>query len=110
MVKKRNYSINNQATYLFFLSNKFIDFPKSKSFSTFLRLCNHRFLEKNKNHNLSTFLVYDIESYYKNISKIRNVTFTFENFQTNFPKRKKIEQIHEDPEESINSSEIKENG
>ena len=41
-----------------------------------------------------------MKSCYKNISKIRNVRFIFQNFWKNFSKRKKIEKIHMDSAES----------
>ena len=43
----------------------------------------------------------------KNISKIRNVILTLENFQKNFQNAKKIEKIHMDSEKLINSLEKK---
>ena len=45
-----------------------------------------------------------MESFCKNVSKIRNVTFIFQNLQK---LKKKIENIHIDSEKSINSSGIK---
>ena len=48
-----------------------------------------------------------MEACYKNISKIRNVTFIFQNFQRYFQKRKKIEKIQMDFEKSINPFGIK---
>ena len=48
------------------------------------------------------------KSWYKKISKISNVTFIFQNFQTFFQNRKKeIEKIQTDSKKSINSFEIK---
>ena len=54
------------------------------------------FLRKNRGYNRATvssiprkILVCDMESWYKNISKIRNVTLIFQNFQ----KRNKIDKI-----------------
>ena len=48
-----------------------------------------------------------MEFRYKNISKIRNVAFVSQNFQTNFQIRKKIEKIHMHVEKSINLFAIK---
>ena len=51
-------------------------------------------------------LVYDIESCDKYISKTRNVTFSFKNFQIFFQNRKKIEIIQMDSKKLINLFEI----
>ena len=44
----------------------------------------------------------DIESYYKNISKIRNASFIFLNSERNMITSKKFEKIHIDSEKSVN--------
>ena len=48
-----------------------------------------------------------MEIYYKNTSKICNVTFICQNFRNKFQKRKKIEKINMDSEKSINLFKIK---
>ena len=57
-------------------------------FQCFLRFSKYRFW-KSWGYNLATvglitrkILVCDMKSWYKNIAKIRNVTFIFQNFQT----------------------------
>ena len=83
-------------------------------FQFFLRLWKYRFRKKNWGYYRATvgsitqkILVSDIESFNRNISKIRNVTFNFQNLKNNSQKRKKIGKIHMDFEISINSFEIK---
>ena len=63
-------------------------------FNFFYVIQNTAFVKKKKNDATTVqlfrkILVCDMESWYNNISKIRNITFIFQNFQ----KRKKIEKI-----------------
>ena len=62
-------------------------------FFTFFKI---PFLKKNWGYNRATvtsitrkILACDMKSWYKNVCKIRNVTFIFQNFQNTFQKRKK---------------------
>ena len=99
---KNNWSINSQVTYTFSILNKFIDFSESiwiiTKISMFMKIT---FLKKNWDYNRVTvspiiqkILVCDIESCYKDISEILNVTFSFQNLQNVFQNRKEIEKIH----------------
>ena len=88
-----------------------IDFSESIWIFHFFTYMKITFLKKNWHYNRATtrkILVCDMISCYKNISKIRNVTFIFKSFQNNFQKRKKkLEKIHMDFEKSTNVFEIK---
>ena len=73
-------------------------------FQFFLRLWKYFFWKTNWGYIHATvcsitqkIVIRNMESCYKKISKIRNVTFIFFNFHTNFQKRKKkIDKIHMD--------------
>ena len=56
---------------------------------------------------LTKILLCDTESWYKNISKIRNVTFISQNFQKHFQKRKKNSKIQMVSKKSINWFEMR---
>ena len=96
--KKKNRLMNNQVTYLFFISNEFIDLSESIwIFPSFLHLTTIPFVKKkNWGYNRATvssipwkLFVCNVESCYKNLSKICNFTFNFQNFQKKFQMRKK---------------------
>ena len=83
-------------------------------FNCFLSFLKIPFLKKNGGHKLATIraitreiFLCDMESWYKNLSKIRSVTFIFDNLKYFFQKRKIIEKIQIYSEKSINSFEMK---
>ena len=94
--KKNIRSIISQVTYAFFILNEFIDFSESMwIFPIFLTFMKTPFLKKK------------IEACSKNISKICNYTFVFQNFQKDFWKHKEKRKTRMNSEKSINSFEIK---
>ena len=82
---------NKQSDYLFFfILNYFIDISKSIwIFNFFLRFRKYR-LKNIQGYNRATvssnreILGWHMESYYKTIPKIRNITFIFRNFEKKF--------------------------
>ena len=90
--KQNNCLINNQVTCPFFISNEFIDFSESVWIFVFQ---NTVFEKKNwgfKRATVSSITrkileISVMESWYKNISKIRIVTFFFQNFLKKIQKR-----------------------